>query len=78
MPASLVAQDLGLPTAKVTKAAKDLAARGLLRDTGWAMKINRRTGQYDYTETEKNEAGMLSKPGASTVWAITDSGISLV
>lgn len=75
-PSGLVAQDLGISTAAVTKAAKQLAARGLLEDTGYAMRFVKRTGNWQYIDRPKLEGGMHSKPGASTVWRTTPSGIA--
>lgn len=75
-PSGLVAQDLGISTAAVTKAAKQLAARGLLEDTGYAMRFVKRTGNWQYIDRPKLEGGMHSKPGASTIWRTTRAGIA--
>jgi hypothetical protein len=73
-PSGLVAQNLGISTAAVTKAANQLAERGLLEDTGYAMKFNRKTN-WQFIDRPKTEGGMISKPGASTVWRTTRAGI---
>lgn len=70
-----MAEELGISTALVTKTAKKLAAEGLLADTGWAMK-KRRDGNWDWIESKKGESGMLTKPGASTVWKTTEAGLA--
>lgn len=78
-PAGLVAQELGLPTAAVTAATRRLAAVGLVEDTGYAMKYERsrigRGGSWQYIDRPKTAGGMLSKPGASTVWRTTAAGV---
>jgi hypothetical protein len=73
-PAGLVAQNLDISTATVTKAAKKLQAEGLLEDTGSAMKFERRTNSWQWIDKPKTEGGMVSKPGASTVWRATLRG----
>lgn len=72
-PAGLMAEEFGVSTSAITKAAKKLQAEGLLADTGWAMK-KRRDGNWDWIESKKTEGGMVSRPGASTVWKTTDAG----
>jgi hypothetical protein len=72
-PSGLVAQNLGISTAKVTSLAKSLAARGLLEDTGYAMRFSKRDN-WQYIDKPKTEGGMTSKPGASTVWRTTPAG----
>jgi guanosine-3',5'-bis(diphosphate) 3'-pyrophosphohydrolase len=78
-PAGLVADQLGLSTAAVTQATKRLAALGLVEDTGYAMKFERsrigRGGSWQWTDRPKGERGMLSRPGASTVWRTTQAGV---
>lgn len=74
MPAGVVAKNLDISTAAVTRAAKELAARGLLEDTGYAMRFERRSNNWQYIDKPKTEGGMTSKPGASTVWKTTDAG----
>jgi len=73
-PSGAVAKNLGISTAAVTRAAKSLAARGLLEDTGYAMRYVSRTANWQWIDKPKDEGGMLSKPGASTVWRTTDAG----
>jgi len=48
-PSGLVAERLGISTAEVTRIAKKLAAEGLIGDTGYAMKKDRRF-HWQYTE----------------------------
>lgn len=64
-----------MSTTAVTKAAKQLAADGLLEDTGWAMRLDKR-GLWQWIERPKSEGGMVSKPGASTVWKTTAAGLA--
>ena len=73
MPAGLLAQQLGVSTAKITAVAKRLAAEGLLEDTGYAMAYTKRAN-WQYIDRPKSEGGMLSRPGASTVWKTTQAG----
>jgi hypothetical protein len=72
-PSGLVAQNLGLSTGQVTAMAKKLAARGLLEDTGYAMKYTKKY-HWQYIDRPKGEGGMLTRPGASTVWRTTQAG----
>ena len=72
-PSGLVAKDLGISVAQVTKVAKALAARGLVEDTGYAMKFTKRLS-WQWIDKPKTEGGMTSRPGASTVWKTTDAG----
>lgn len=65
----LVAEELSLSTAQVSKIAKWCAAKGLLYDTGYAMKFERGRG-WQYIERPKTEGGMITKPGASTQWLV--------
>lgn len=77
-PSGRVAQDLCLSTAAVTRAAKSLAARGLLEDTGYAMRFERRSNNWQFIDKPKTEGGMVSKPGASTVWRATLAGLAAI
>ena len=72
-PSSLVAERLGISTALVTRAAKELASKGLLEDSGWAMKKTAKHN-WQWIERPKTDGGMISKPGASTVWKTTEAG----
>ena len=72
-PAGSAAQELGISTGALTKVAKKLQAEGLLEDTGYAMKKDRH-GMWQYIDKPKTEGGMVSKPGASTVWRATLRG----
>lgn len=63
-----------MSTAAVTKAAKKLETEGLLEDTGWAMRYEGKRGNWQWIERPKTEGGMVSKPGASTVWRPTAAG----
>ena len=74
-PAGLVAKNLSARTAEITNYAKSLAAHGLLEDTGYAMKYVSRTANWQYIDKPKDEGGMLTRPGASTVWRTTRAGI---
>jgi hypothetical protein len=38
------------------------------------MKFIKRTGNWQYIDKPKTEGGMISKPGASTVWRATLRG----
>ena len=73
-PAGLAAQNLGVSTGTLTKIAKKLQAEGLLEDTGYAMKYIKRYDQWDWIDKPKTQGGMVSKPGASTVWRATLRG----
>lgn len=66
--AGKIAEDLGMTTAAVNRAARTLALRGLVVDTGSAMK--KRGRQWHWIDAPKTEGGMRSKPGASTVWGL--------
>lgn len=72
-PSGLVAGDLGISVAEVTRTAKRLEAEGLLEDTGYAMR-RQRDGRWQWIDKPKTEGGMRSRPGASTVWKTTDAG----
>ena len=74
-PSGFVSKELGISTAKITTLAKELAEQGLLEDTGTAMKYMTRTGNWQFINKPKTEGGMMSRPGASTVWRTTRAGI---
>lgn len=68
--AKMIGEEMGLSTAEVTRIAKWLAAQGVFVDTGYAARFERRYG-WQFTDRPKTEGGMVSKPGASTVWGIS-------